>query len=132
MVFVAQINVIVADLERSRAFYELLGFTFRSRNRDGEGPAEAWVSTNEGITVVLHSTSFAAWWDESAPQPSEGGPQIDVEFDSAERLEYVVAELGARGSVVVKPPTDMSWGQRFSIVLDPDGHRVGLKAPGGG
>jgi predicted lactoylglutathione lyase len=73
VVAVVQVNLIVADIERSRAFYALLGFAFRARNRQGNGPAEAWVSTNTGITVVLHSTAFASWWDETAPQPSPGG-----------------------------------------------------------
>jgi catechol 2,3-dioxygenase-like lactoylglutathione lyase family enzyme len=126
---VVQINLIVADLERSRAFYDLLGIAFRARNRHGEGPAEAWVSTNTGIPVVLHSTAFASWWDETAPQPSAGGPQVDLELESAERLDEVIAGLGAVGATIVKPPTDMPWGQRFAIVHDPDGHRVGLKAP---
>ncbi|ACQ79369.1 Glyoxalase/bleomycin resistance protein/dioxygenase [Beutenbergia cavernae DSM 12333] len=125
---VAQVNLIVADLERSRDFYEALGVEFRSRNRQGEGPAEAWVSTNTGVTVVLHSTSFASWWDETAPQPSAGGPQVDLELESVERLEDAVARLRARGVTTLKPPTDMPWGQRFAIVSDPDGHRVGLKA----
>lgn len=130
MVHVAQINIIVADLERSRIFYELFGLEFRGRNRRGEGPAEAWVSTNAGITLVLHSTPFASWWDETEPQPSPGGPQVDLELESVQRLEDAIAKLGSRrGAATVKPPTDMPWGQRFAIVCDPDGHRVGLKAP---
>ena len=128
MVTVAQINLIVADLEQSRRFYELLGLAFRSRNRRGEGPAEAWMSTNTGITIVLHSISFASWWDDTAPKPSAGGPQVDLEVESVERLEEVITVLQARGATTVKLPTDMPWGQRFAIVRDPDGHRVGLKA----
>ncbi|SFS54271.1 VOC family protein [Saccharopolyspora flava] len=126
VVAAVQVNLVVADLERSREFYERLGVVFQARNRRGEGPAEAWVSTNAGITIVLHSTGFAAWWDESAPQPSPGGPQVDLELDSADVLDATVADLGAP---VIKDPTDMPWGQRFAIVLDPDGHRIGLKAP---
>lgn len=129
VVAVVQINLVVADLERSRAFYDLLGIAFRARNRRGEGPAEAWVSSNTGITVVLHSTAFASWWDATAPQPSAGGPQVDLELESVERLDEVMTELDAVGATTVKPPADMPWGQRFAIVLDPDGHRVGLKAP---
>lgn len=126
MTAVVQINLVVADLERSRAFYERLGIAFRARNRHGEGPAEAWVSTNAGITVVLHSTEFASWWDETAPRPSAGGPQLDLELTSADALDAAVAVLDTS---TVKQPTDMPWGQRFAIVLDPDGHRIGLKAP---
>jgi uncharacterized glyoxalase superfamily protein PhnB len=129
MVAVAQVNFVVADLERSRAFYERLGVAFRARNRHGHGVAEAWVSTNTGVTIVLHSTAFAAWWDESAPQPSPGGSQVDLELESVEQLDEAVAELVATGTTLVKPPADMPWGQRFGIVLDPDDHRVGLKAP---
>lgn len=79
--------------------------------------------------MVLHSTAFAAWWDETAPQPSPGGSQVDLEIESVEQFDEVVAELVSTGATLVKPPTDMSWGQRFAIVLDPDGHRLGLKAP---
>lgn len=129
MAAVVQINLVVADLERSRAFYERLGLAFRARNRNGEGSAEAWVSTNAGITVVLHSTGFASWWDQTAPQPSAGGPQVDLELESAEDLDARVAALDRAGTTTIKQPTDMPWGQRFAIVLDPDGHRIGLKAP---
>lgn len=129
MVVVAQINLIVTDLEQSRAFYERLGLVFQSRNRRGAGPAEAWVSTNADVTVVLHSTAFAEWWDETAPQPSGGGSQVDLELESMERLDDVISELESLGVTPVKPPTDMPWGQRFAVVCDPDGYRVGLKAP---
>lgn len=129
MVAVAQVNFIVSDLDRSRLFYAVLGVDFRARNRRGEGAAEAWVSTNTGVTVVLHSTAFASWWDETGPQPSPGGPQVDFEFDSGQQIDTVVAELLAVGGSIVKRPADMPWGQRFAIVRDPDGHRVGLKAP---
>lgn len=128
-VSVAQINVIVADLERSRAFYELIGLSFACRGRTGGGPAEAWVCVCDKVTLVLHSPSFAAWWDESAPAPQPGGPQVDYAFDSAEELRRVVAALELAGAPVIKPPTAMPWGQLFAIVTDPDGHRLGLKAP---
>lgn len=129
MIAVVQVNLVVGSLERSRVFYERLGIEFRPRNRHGDGPAEAWVSTNAGITIVLHSTDFASWWDGTAPQPSAGGPQVDLELESVEHLDGTVADLEIAGAMIVKLPTDMPWGQRFAIVCDPDGHRVGLKAP---
>ncbi|TDE93912.1 glyoxalase [Occultella glacieicola] len=129
MVAVGQVNLVVADLERSRSFYERLGIAFVTRNRRGDGPAEAWVSTNTGIPVVLHSTGFASWWDATAPQPAPGGPQVDLVLDSAERLDALVAEFESAGTPIVKAPTDMPWGQRLAILRDPDGHRIGLKAP---
>ena len=121
VVAVVQINVIVVDLERSRGFYERLGMEFRPRNRRGEGPAEAWVSTNTGATVVLHSPDFASWWDETAPQPSVGGPQVDLELESVQRLDDVIAGLDAVGVTIIKRPTDMPWGSASRSCLTPTG-----------
>ncbi|SDS39852.1 hypothetical protein SAMN04489812_1788 [Microlunatus soli] len=134
MVAVAQVNLVVADLERSRDFYRRLGLTFRARNRQAEGRGEqdrveAWVSDDAGVTIVLHSPEFAAWWDPSNPGPMAGGPQVDLELASADELESAVDRLGAAGATIAKQPTDMPWGQRFAIVVDPDGYRIGLKAP---
>lgn len=126
---IAQVNLVVADIDRSRRFYELLGVSFIGRDRTGEGEPEAWVSQNAGITMVLHSTAFAAWWDPSAPQPERGSTQVDFEFDSREELDAILGRLREQGSPVVKPAEEMPWGQCFAVVTDPDGNRVGLKAP---
>jgi catechol 2,3-dioxygenase-like lactoylglutathione lyase family enzyme len=124
-----QVNLVVADLERSRDFYQRLGLVFRPRSRLGVEKVEAWVADNAGTTVVLHSPDFARWWDSGTPGPVPGGPQIDYELESAELLAATVADLQSVGGRVAKEPTDMSWGQRFAIVVDPDGYRIGLKAP---
>lgn len=129
MVDVVQVNCVVADLERSKDFYQRLGFEFVSRSRDPDAPAEAWVSDSGGVTLVLHSVQFATWWDAENPGPVSGGPQIDLGLESVQRLEAVVDDLRTIGVTVAKEPTDMSWGQRFAILVDPDGYRVGLKAP---
>lgn len=129
MVAIVQVNVVASDLDRSRDFYRRLGFTFRERRRPGVEAVEAWVSTGTDVTLVLHSPEFASWWDSSTPGPVAGGPEIDVELESPDRLDVVVAELSAAGAQVAKSPVDMPWGQRFAIVLDPDGCRIGLKAP---
>lgn len=128
MVQVVQVNLIVSRIDASRDFYEKLGLAFRARSRTGDGPAEAWVSTNTGVTIVLHSPEFAAWWDASAPVRSAGTTQVDLRLASVDVLQAAVDELGTTGTTIVKPPTDMPWGDRLAIVLDPDGNRVGLKA----
>lgn len=129
MVAVVQVNFVVADLDRSRKFYQRMGVTFRSRSRPEVETVEAWVSTGSGVTLVLHSPEFAAWWDPTSPGPAAGGPEIDLEVESAEALDAVVTDLGTRGTTIAEQPVDTSWGQRFAIVIDPDGHRIGLKAP---
>lgn len=128
MVAVIQVNFVVSDIGRSCDFYRQLGFTFRSLSRQEVETVEAWVSTDAGVTIVLHSPDFASWWDPSTPGPAAGGPQIDLEVDSPDLLDAVVGELRKSGATIAKQPVDMSWGQRFAIVIDPDGYRIGLKA----
>lgn len=129
MLAITQVNILAADLDRSRDFYQRLGFTFCSRSRQGVETVEAWVSTDSDITLVLHSLEFALWWDPSTPGPVSGGLEIDLELDSPDILDAVVKELDTAGTAIAKRPVDMPWGQRFAIVIDPDGHRVGLKTP---
>jgi catechol 2,3-dioxygenase-like lactoylglutathione lyase family enzyme len=129
MITVAQVNYLVADIERSRDFYQRLGIAFRSRSRDDVEQVEAWVSTNTGVTIVLHSPEFAAWWDPDTPGPVPGDPEVDLELESSERLDAIVEDLRTTKVTIAKEPMNMSWGQRFAIVVDPDGHRIGLKAP---
>ncbi|WP_333617887.1 VOC family protein [Dietzia sp.] len=126
---IAQVNLVVSDINHSRSFYELLGVSFLGRDRTGNGAPEAWVSQNIGITMVLHSTAFAAWWDPSSPQPARGSTQVDLEFDSREEVDAILGRLQEQRSTVVTPAREMPWGQRFTVVADQDGNRVGLKAP---
>jgi catechol 2,3-dioxygenase-like lactoylglutathione lyase family enzyme len=129
MVAIVQVNLVVADLDRSRRFYERLGFSFRSRSRLGVDRTEAWVSIDPGPTLVLHSPEFASWWDPNTAGPTAGGPQTDLELESAAHLDDVVSGFHGAGATVSREPVDMPWGQRFAIVVDPDGYRIGLKAP---
>lgn len=115
MVHVAQINIIVADLERSRIFYELFGagVSRPESTRRGPGRSLGVDERRHHSGAALDLVRFVVGRDRAAavPRRTAGGSRTRV------------------GAATVKPPTDMPWGQRFAIVCDPDGHRVGLKAP---
>ena len=121
VIAVVQINVIVADLEQSRAVLRTSGDGFRPAQPARGGPGRGLGVDEYGRYRRPALAGFRFLVDETAPQPSVGGPQVDLELESVQRLEEVIAGLDAVGATVIKQPTDMPWGQRFAIVLDPDG-----------
>ena len=124
-----QVNLVVRDVEASRAFYTRLGLDF------GEGRDPVWaahhVSALHGgstpIDVDLDSTTFAPKWNEGWP----GGPGSVLGFkvDSRDEVDDLVDALAAEGVPVQQQPYDAFWGARYAVVSDPDGNGVGIMSP---
>jgi catechol 2,3-dioxygenase-like lactoylglutathione lyase family enzyme len=102
----------VSDLERSVAFYKLLGF---KQLVASDGYAR-FLCPEGDSTLSIESRSGA---------PLSAGEAITVHFES-ERLDKLVDELKQRGIEFEQEPTDQSYLWREAIVLDPDGHRLFL------
>jgi predicted lactoylglutathione lyase len=123
-----QVNLVVEDVETSRAFYAKLGVDF------GDQHDEVW--SRHHVSAVrqpgtadldLDSTLFAAQWDEGWP----GGPGVVIGFkvETRQAVDDLVAALAAGGSTVQQAPWDAFWGARYAVVTDPDGNAVGIMSP---
>ncbi|MDO5087797.1 MAG: hypothetical protein Q4D74_09355 [Comamonadaceae bacterium] len=60
MAHVMQINLVVGDLARSRAFYAALGCALRPITLPGDETPRAWVVTSGFAPVAIHTAAFAA------------------------------------------------------------------------
>lgn len=124
-----QVNLIVGDVESSRAFYSRLGLDF------GEDRDPVWASHHvsfrhgdqAGIDVDLDSTSFANKWN--AGWPGGPGAVLGFKVDSRQEVDELVARLVAEGVEVQQEPYDAFWGARYAVVRDPDGNGVGIMSP---
>jgi catechol 2,3-dioxygenase-like lactoylglutathione lyase family enzyme len=103
----------VADVDRSAAFYGLLGLAF-VKHAHGSGPQHyAWEC--DGFVFELYPGS--------AEQPVSASTRIG--FRVAD-VDGAASRLGAAaGAKVVSAPKDSEWGRR-AVVADPDGYRVEL------
>ncbi len=123
------LNLIVTDVEASRAFYVRLGLDFGDA-RDPEWDdrhVSARRSDGGSLDVDLDSAAFAGQWDEGWP----GGTGVVLGFkvDGRDEVDALVAELSAAGVPVQQTPYDAFWGARYAIVSDPDGNGVGIMSP---
>ena len=108
----------VADIDRSAAFYRLLGLEF-TKHAHGSGPLH-YASDSSGFVFELYPAS--------PEQPVS--PSMRIGFavaDVDEAVSKLVAEASAR---VVTPARDSEWGRR-AVIADPDGYRIELVAASG-
>lgn len=120
------LGIVVEDMAASLAFYRLLGL---------EIPAEA--DGEQHVEVTLPG-GFRLAWDTLAliqsidpERPSPVGHRMGLAFKCAapaevDALYQRVLNAGYAGH---KAPWDAFWGQRYAVVVDPDGNLVDLFAP---
>ena len=116
------IGIVSSDLERSRAFYRLLGLEISA------GDDHVSAETASGIYVMFDTEdvmrSFRPEWKR------ENGNQVALAFACATPAEVdeTYARVVDAGFESVKEPWDAFWGQRYAQVRDPDGVGIDLHA----
>jgi uncharacterized protein len=115
---VSLITLGVADLARSRAFYEQLGFKASSI-----GGGEVVFFQAGALALGLFPRESLAC-DAKVSAEGLGFRAIALAHNVREQaqVEAVIAEAEAAGGRVVKPAEDAPWGGRSGYFADPDGH----------
>ena len=115
---VSLITLGVADVARSRAFYEALGF------KAGTASQESVTFFDAGGVVLglygRHALAEDAKVDDSAPGFS--GVAVAHNARSEGDVDAVLAEAVAAGAKLIKPAEKVFWGGYSGYFADPDGH----------
>lgn len=109
----------VADLGRSGAFYEALGWERCSASSD----AIAWFRTADTHIGLFPWHELA----EDAHLPAEprarfGGITLAINVDTPEEVATSLDAAVAAGGSLLKPATLIDWGGTSGYFADPDGH----------
>jgi uncharacterized glyoxalase superfamily protein PhnB len=116
------LGIVASDLERSRAFYRLLGVEI------AEGSDHVEATLPNGFRLMLDTEdvirSFRPDWTR------ETGNQLALAFDcgSPAEVDETYARIVEAGFEGEKEPWDAFWGHRYAQVRDPDGVGVDLFA----
>jgi len=115
---VSLITLGVADLARSRAFYEKLGFKASSI-----GGGEVFFFQAGSIGLVVWSRDELAV-DAGVSVDGSGFRGIAIAHNVREKdeVDAVIAEAVGAGGAIAKAAHDASWGGRSGYFADPDGH----------
>jgi catechol 2,3-dioxygenase-like lactoylglutathione lyase family enzyme len=108
----------VADVGRSRAFYERRGFV-------ASGPSDGSVAFFPAGGVVLGLFGRTALAEDAAVEegrPGFSGVALAHNVRSEAEVEAVLAEAAAAGGRVIKPAQRAFWGGYSGYFADPDGH----------
>jgi catechol 2,3-dioxygenase-like lactoylglutathione lyase family enzyme len=120
------IGIVVDDMARALAFYRKLGLEIPTE-ADSEPHVEVTLDGGMrlGWDTVETIRSFDPEWT-----PPRGGHRIGLAFlcDSPAEVDELYNALTTDGYRSHKAPWDAFWGQRYAIVLDPDGNAVDLFA----
>ncbi|RNL83370.1 VOC family protein [Halostreptopolyspora alba] len=123
----AVVGIVTADMSESLNFYRRLGVEIP----EGSDSAPHVEAELPGGLRLLWDTvetvrSFDPGWT-----PPRGGPGVSLGFacDSPAEVDRVYGDLLRAGHKGHKEPWDAFWGQRYAVVLDPDGNSVDLFAP---
>ena len=117
------IGIVSSDLERTRAFYRVLGIEL------GEGGEHVEATMPNGLRLMVDTEdvirSFRPDWSR------ESGNQLALAFvcTSVAEVDELYARAVAAGFTGEKEPWDAFWGHRYAQLQDPDGVPVDLFAP---
>lgn len=119
-------GIATKEMAASLRFYRLLGLSIPSEMDQEEhvevdfgGFRLAW-DTHEVLRMV-----YGEW------EPEVKGHRIELAFrcDSPAGVDETYQRMIEHGYPGLKEPWDAFWGQRYAILIDPDGNMISLYAP---
>jgi len=118
------IGIAVSDMGTSIRFYRLLGLDVP------ETPDEGHVDTllPNGVRFMLDSEDVMRSFREDWSRQTGNQIGLALECGSPAKVDEVYARVTGAGFHGEKEPWDAFWGQRYAMLLDPDGVEVSLYA----
>ena len=121
------IGIVTADLAGSLAFYRRLGLAVPP---DADAQPHVELALPGGLRLAWDTEATVRSFDEAWVPPA-GGHRIALAFacETPAEVDATFDALVASGATAHRAPWDAFWGQRYAVVLDPDGNHAELFAP---
>lgn len=117
MIFV---NLPVADLPRSMAFYEAIGFTNNPQFSDHQAACMVW---SETIFVMIHThDSWRRFTQRPIPPTGASEVMLAIDLDDRAAVDAMLETVAAQGSTADVNPLQEHGFMYSRSFTDPDGH----------
>jgi catechol 2,3-dioxygenase-like lactoylglutathione lyase family enzyme len=120
------IGLVTTDMAASLAFYRRLGLDLPP-GAEQQPHVEAVLPG--GLRMAWDTAETIRTFDPDWRPGRGGGLSAAFRCESPAAVDALYAELTAAGHTGHRAPWDAFWGQRYAVVLDPDGNGVDLFAP---
>jgi catechol 2,3-dioxygenase-like lactoylglutathione lyase family enzyme len=121
------IGLVVRDMSASLRFYRTLGLPI-PEGKDAEPYVD--FTTSNGYRISWNTAEMVKQIDPTWTEPSGGGRmELAFKCDSPTHVDQTCKKLADAGYRGHKQPWDAFWGQRYAIVVDPDGNHISLFSP---
>ena len=107
----------ISDLDRSRRFYEALGWKTGAKEADDV----AFFRTG-CMVVALWGRDKLAEDSAVTDSPGWGGVTLAYNTNSTEEVDTVIEEARGAGATIGREPAETFWGGYSGVFIDPDGH----------
>jgi len=114
---VSLVTLGVADLERSRTFYEALGWRTDSKPEDG-----VVFFQSGGMVFALWTRDELAKDCEGVDNGGWGGMALAYNVESPAAVDAFLARARDAGATIAREGSETFWGGYNGIFIDPDGH----------
>ncbi|MFE6224521.1 VOC family protein [Streptomyces sp. NPDC057854] len=120
------VGLVVSDMAASLAFYRRLGIDVPA---GAEAAPHVEAVLPGGLRIAWDTEDTVRSFDPGWTRPTGGG-RVELAFrcGAPEDVDAAYGELVAAGYAGHLKPWDAVWGQRYAVVLDPDGSGVSLFA----
>ena len=124
----AQVFLMTSDLNRSRAFYETLGFEVAE---EGDSSVEFDTGAARLKLEADFDPNTLSAFGLSPPGESRGdGVVVVVKVPDADAVaDRAEDATAAHGGDILAGPRDVEWGRRLLLVSDPDGYTLEISQP---
>jgi catechol 2,3-dioxygenase-like lactoylglutathione lyase family enzyme len=120
------VGVVSKDIKKSVAFYTLLGFEFPevpegAMHIEAKRQPDAARFMIDDYEMIKDHTGIDT-------KPSNMS-SFAILCDSPADVDATIQKIRDAGYTIAREPWDAMWGQRYAVVIDPDGYGVDVFAP---
>ncbi len=118
-------GIVVRDMAAALRFYRLLGLDI-PLGADSESHVE--YKTQGGFRIAWDTLELIQSLYEDWSEPSGHRTVLAFKCESPTEVDALFQQITQEGYRSHKEPWDAFWGQRYAVVIDPDGNLVDLFA----